>query len=30
MDRGFPKQIEKTFSKVTNKVTAAFQYKGEN
>ncbi|KAK2828864.1 hypothetical protein Q5P01_019898 [Channa striata] len=28
VDRGFPKRVDKTFSKVTSKVTAAFQYRG--
>ncbi|XP_023273518.1 collagenase 3-like isoform X1 [Seriola lalandi dorsalis] len=28
MDRGFPKRINQTFSELTNKVTAAFQYRG--
>ncbi|XP_067463467.1 collagenase 3-like [Thunnus thynnus] len=28
MDRGFPKRVDQTFSGMTNKVTAAFQYRG--
>ncbi|XP_034405478.1 collagenase 3a isoform X3 [Cyclopterus lumpus] len=28
MDRGFPKQVDETFSGLTSKVTAAFQYRG--
>ncbi|XP_070700186.1 collagenase 3-like [Pempheris klunzingeri] len=28
MDRGFPKRLDQTFSGLTNKVTAAFQYRG--
>ncbi|KAI3371545.1 hypothetical protein L3Q82_024133, partial [Scortum barcoo] len=29
MDRGFPKQVDETFTGLTGKVTAAFQYRGE-
>uniref|UniRef100_A0AAQ6AGJ1 interstitial collagenase n=1 Tax=Amphiprion ocellaris TaxID=80972 RepID=A0AAQ6AGJ1_AMPOC len=28
MDRGFPKRVDETFSGLTSKVTAAFQYRG--
>ncbi|KAM6911282.1 collagenase 3-like [Lycodopsis pacificus] len=28
MDQGFPKQVDETFSGLTSKVTAAFQYRG--
>ncbi|XP_054482527.1 collagenase 3a isoform X2 [Anoplopoma fimbria] len=28
MDQGFPKQVDQTFSGLTSKVTAAFQYRG--
>lgn len=29
MDPGFPKRVDESFSGMTGKVTAAFQYRGE-